>query len=357
MSKIYIELLAEDKSTITYRPRLASFTNSALAAILLQQIIYWWKKTDGKPFFKFRAPSSHKKYHPGDSWCEELELNPHEFDGALKIIGTKITKGISKADMLATEMPTQKDGESDQEFYDRLRIAVSRCVVYWTDSSRITWYLLNEQLLGNFVSRIYLDKCYSLKYLKSAILADTYKSRVSENTSKTETNAETTTETKAAAKSAAAATESDKVPVVTSTEIDKAIFTPIKENVQTPANAENPLSSSARFSPIDPRAEVFTLYHKCFDREVDKEMLKEELLDLVDTYTLEWCRDAFKETARKPATSLNYTISILKRWQLEGRNNLAIVPKPADAPPPPQKPIPANLFRPATKVSGGDNGK
>ena len=198
-NQVYLELLAEDKRSVAYRPRFASLTGSALSAILLQQIIYWWKSKGSEPFFKFRAPSKHAQYQEGDSWCEELEWNTHEFDTALKVIATKVTKGVSKTDLLNTEMPIRNDDESNQSFYDRLQVAVSRCVIYWTDSSRVTWYMVNEELLGKFVSRIYLDKCHSLKYLKSAILADTYKNRKAADTSNTETTTEITKEEEAPA--------------------------------------------------------------------------------------------------------------------------------------------------------------
>ena len=91
-----LEMLKEDRQKITYRPTFARLTDNALTAILLQQIFYWWTISDGKAFFKFRAPCKHEQYKEGDSWCEELEWTPKEFDGALKVIGTKITKGVSK---------------------------------------------------------------------------------------------------------------------------------------------------------------------------------------------------------------------------------------------------------------------
>lgn len=191
---VYLELLAEDKRSIAYRPRFASLTNSALSAILLQQIIYWWKIKEKQPFFKFREPSNHNSYKPDDSWCEELCWNAYEFDTALKVIATKITKGVKKSDVLGGDVPIRKDDESDQDFYIRLEAALKRCVLYWTDSHRVTWYQVNEQILGKFVNRIYLDKFYGLRNLKYSILSDTRKNRKVKDTSVSETTPETTTE-------------------------------------------------------------------------------------------------------------------------------------------------------------------
>lgn len=162
----FLNILAEDKFSISYRPRFAALTDSALSAILLQQVIHWWKVKDNTPFYKFRAPCSHSKYQENQSWCEELAWNKYEFDNALKVIATKITKGVKKQDILNTDIPKRAEGESDQDFAVRLAAALKCMVIYWTDSSRITWYQVNENLLGKFVGQIYLDKSYGLRYLE-----------------------------------------------------------------------------------------------------------------------------------------------------------------------------------------------
>ena len=111
------------KHSIPYRPQYNLITGQVTATILLQQIGYWWHITGRKPFYKFRAPCEHEKYREGDSWTEEIGMTIYEFDGALKTIGTKITKGVSKTEALASSL-----------------------VIYWTDSDRVTWYQLNEDL-------------------------------------------------------------------------------------------------------------------------------------------------------------------------------------------------------------------
>lgn len=136
---MFFTLLAEDKELITYRKSLNKITGGVTSTILLQQIIYWAKKKPGQPFYKFRAPCNHPLYSSGDSWTEELGFSVCEFDTAISHIGTKITRGISKADVMAKE-----DAKS--------------LVVYWTDANRVTWYLLNTDLLGKLGKSIYLVK-------------------------------------------------------------------------------------------------------------------------------------------------------------------------------------------------------
>ncbi len=170
MNNGLLEVIGEDKYAISYRPKFTALTDSALAAILLQEMIYFWKNKDGEPFYKFKEPCNHDKYKDGDSWCETLGFNKHEFDSALKIIGTKIKKGMSKSDVLATEYPERNEGETDQAYYDRFTSALKACVIYWTDRGRVTWYQVNEQLLGKFVGRIYISNVNGARYLKKSIL-------------------------------------------------------------------------------------------------------------------------------------------------------------------------------------------
>lgn len=188
---IFLSILAEDQDLITYRPHFAALTDSALSAILLQQIIYWWSKMGRKPFYKFRDSCKHKQYKDGQSWCEELEMNRYEFDQALKIIATKITKGVGKQQVLETPMPEHADNETPVEYAERFASALRCVVIYWTDSSRVTWYQVNENLLGKFVGRIYLSKSEGLRYLIRATPGLTYKNGTFKFTSKTETNTET----------------------------------------------------------------------------------------------------------------------------------------------------------------------
>lgn len=127
------ELLARQKKAIFYRPILAKVAGKVTAAILLQQIIQYAGGKNYKPFYKYRAPCPKAVlYKKGDSWLERLQFSPDEFDCALRTIGTKITKGVSKQKALRGT-------------------GVKNLVIYWTDSERVTWYLLNVPLLESML--------------------------------------------------------------------------------------------------------------------------------------------------------------------------------------------------------------
>lgn len=181
--KPLLQLIAEDRRTITYRPRFAAMVDSAMAAILLQQMVYWWELSNEQPFYKFRDTCKHKMYRKGDSWCEELEWSGAEFDGALKIIGTKIVKGVGKNEALAYKVP-QRNGMPDSEYYVEMKKAIAHCVVYWTDSNRITWYQVNSELLGNLILLNYLGNSTSLKYLRKSTKSNYLKSETTTETTK-----------------------------------------------------------------------------------------------------------------------------------------------------------------------------
>ncbi len=130
-------VLEGDEKAIAYRPEFVDLTGSVVSAILLQQIIYRSAKKTyggyrGRPFFKFSAPCAHPEYRRGDSWQEELHFSRREFESALRRIGKKVTKGESKRDACETAL-----------------------VVYWTDSSRKTWYQPNWPVLGEKLVLLY----------------------------------------------------------------------------------------------------------------------------------------------------------------------------------------------------------
>jgi hypothetical protein len=79
-----LDIIAEDKSLITYRPKLNKLTGSIIATILLQQILFRWKLNGAKEFYKFKAPCKHPNYKENDSWTEELGMTIYEFDSAFK---------------------------------------------------------------------------------------------------------------------------------------------------------------------------------------------------------------------------------------------------------------------------------
>jgi hypothetical protein len=88
------DLLSEAEGAVSYRPQLARITGSVTAAILLQQIVYHWNAQGRTAFYKFKEPCDSPYYQAGQSWCEELAFTRHEFDGALGLIATKVTRGL-----------------------------------------------------------------------------------------------------------------------------------------------------------------------------------------------------------------------------------------------------------------------
>jgi hypothetical protein len=162
-----LQVLADDNSVIAYRPKLAVCLGSVTAAILLQQILYRFVQNGREPFYKFREPCENELYKTDDSWCEELGFSVKQFDTALSVIGTKITKGASKAEAMSHKV----DGD---EFP---KASLNYLVVYWTDSSRVTWYWLNWNLLGKCLNGIYLDKSTNGIYLQNAQTAETFSSK------------------------------------------------------------------------------------------------------------------------------------------------------------------------------------
>lgn len=137
---------------LVYKPKYARMIGSVTAAILLKQIAFWYKLKRNQPFYKFKAPCNHKLYEEGDSWEEELGFSRSEFDCARSKIGTKITQdsGANKGDILMM----------DTAFFDddgRMTNA-NRLIIYWTDADRVTWYILNENLLEDALSKLDLKR-------------------------------------------------------------------------------------------------------------------------------------------------------------------------------------------------------
>ena len=130
----YLDVLKKDHDIKPYRPELRPFCGSVTATILLQQIIFWSKKSGGK-FYKFKQPNNHELYKEGDSWLEELAFGKKEFESAIKLIGFKRGKGING-----------QKAKSEKE----------ALVVYYTDKERLTWYILNEDLLEEHLKEVYL---------------------------------------------------------------------------------------------------------------------------------------------------------------------------------------------------------
>jgi biotin operon repressor len=138
-----VALLSEDRDRISYRPKLNELTGGVLPTIMLQQILYWWAKSGRKPFYKFFAPCEHNDYRPGDSWQEELGFSRTEIENSLKRLGTKIKSGVSKTKSLENNI-----------------------IIWWTDRTRKTFYQVNEALLEERLSEIYLCNVENPHYIE-----------------------------------------------------------------------------------------------------------------------------------------------------------------------------------------------
>ena len=114
---------------LIYRKRYNDVTGSVTASILLNQIAWRYEGNKEEPFFKFIAPCEHRLYRKSDSWLEELGFTRHEFIGAIGRIATKITKNVSKSDVLA-------------------KMNARSLVLYWTDADRVTYWEVNVKLLN-----------------------------------------------------------------------------------------------------------------------------------------------------------------------------------------------------------------
>lgn len=130
MSTYYRKVLAGEKESIPYRPRIALFFESVHAAILLQQIIFRW---EGKKFYKFKEPCTHKLYRSGDSWTEELSFSRREFDAARTILSNE----------KATDL--------------------GPLVSHKTDMARLTWYELHEAATEWLLNVIYASENEPMK--------------------------------------------------------------------------------------------------------------------------------------------------------------------------------------------------
>lgn len=174
-NELALQILAEDRSIIAYRPKLAQFVGSVTAAILLQQIFYRFSQSKNEPFYKFREACNSELYRAGDSWTEELGYSAKQLDAALGVIGTKIEKGVKKQEVMTHKF----EGDSFP------KTSLPYLVVYWTDSSRVTWYWLNRELLGKCLKCIYLGNSPKVNYL---VIHQTAITSIPENTTENTTN-------------------------------------------------------------------------------------------------------------------------------------------------------------------------
>ena len=162
------------ESGILYRPQFVKEVGGVTSSILLQQIFYWWHKSDKKPFYKFKQPCGHSLYREGDSWCEELSFSRNEFDTALRNIGIK-----KMADMNIEQVMQQALEER-------------KPVVYWTDAGRVTHYDLHPVVMASILEGAYLKRESSVSKSGKAALGKEEK-QLYEKRESSDTNTDTTT--------------------------------------------------------------------------------------------------------------------------------------------------------------------
>lgn len=142
-AKTLIDIATKGNSAIPYCPEYKRMLGSVSAAILLRQMMYWAATRDYKPFYKFMGPCGHEKYNSGDDWQAELAFGRTEFETARSKIATKVVQGFKKkewfAELASRKLIFKNDGTLEN---------ASRLVLYWTDSSGVTWYGLNEILVA-----------------------------------------------------------------------------------------------------------------------------------------------------------------------------------------------------------------
>lgn len=101
---------------ICYYPELVKRVGSINAALMMAQLEFWFKVTEGRPFYKFLEPCGHELYKEGDSWAEELGMTSSEIRSAFKRIGT-----IYKSKRAFMESEDVFKGKPYASYYDRIR--------------------------------------------------------------------------------------------------------------------------------------------------------------------------------------------------------------------------------------------
>jgi hypothetical protein len=122
-----LQLIADDRNRVSYHPKWNSITGGVTSSIFLQQAIYWWVRSQRRPFYKFNEPCSHRNYKGGDSWQEELGLSRKELETARGRIAERTHGEINNQSLIS----------------------------YWVDSDRKTWYVVNEPLLLERLAAVY----------------------------------------------------------------------------------------------------------------------------------------------------------------------------------------------------------
>jgi len=128
--------LAITKNCIPYFKELRSLARSVTASILMQQLDYWFSKTHGEPFYKFKSPCENIFYQHGDSFIEELGFSADEFTTAFAKIG------------IVYKSKTEFESENDKfkgMFY----------CSYFDRKEGLTFYYRNHKLLDIELNKLF----------------------------------------------------------------------------------------------------------------------------------------------------------------------------------------------------------
>ena len=128
-----IDILADEKNFIPYRPRIAKAIKGVTAAILFQQILYRWHSKHCE-FYKFKEPCDHSLYRNGDSWTEELGFTAEEFDSARGKIAHQ-----------------QTAKNRDAGFGGKM-------IKYRVDQNRVTWYDVDQNAVEKFLCTVFENR-------------------------------------------------------------------------------------------------------------------------------------------------------------------------------------------------------
>lgn len=143
--------VVDESSFLLYRPSRNVLTKgNPIANIIFHQMLYWGSRqeNDGDSFYKFVKPCDHELYKAGDSWIEELGFSYKIFTSALKCIATKVTTNSSKQALLKTISP-------------------ETMILYWTDSCRVTHWLVNWPVVNLFLEALATNQLDALSEIKT----------------------------------------------------------------------------------------------------------------------------------------------------------------------------------------------
>ena len=134
--------LALFRDSIPYIKQLRHLAGSVTAAILMQQLDYYFKDyEDG--FYKFLQPCDNEFYREGDSWIEELAFSEEEFRTAFDKLGVRYS---SKRQFEARPVAERfLDNKGQPRFY----------ASYHDKKQGQTWYFRNHALVDEALDNLF----------------------------------------------------------------------------------------------------------------------------------------------------------------------------------------------------------